>query len=105
LARGQADELGDIAAVSTTQGKGEATMTAPQFGTVGCEIHELTEQATYVARAINTLECLGEWGVIDEADDMNAGFVRQSWAELKRLEAWFYAQGVKPRDIDLGAFV
>lgn len=80
-------------------------MTAPAFGTIGFEIHELTEQATYVARAIHTLECLREWGTVDEADDMIAGFVRQSWADLKRLEAWFYEQGVKPRDIDLGAFV
>jgi len=76
----------------------------PEFGTIGLEIHELTEQATYVARAIHTLEWLRDNGAIDKDDD-TYGFVRQSWVDLKRLEAWFVAQGVRPRDIDLGAFV
>lgn len=79
-------------------------MKAPEFGTVGFEIHELTEQATYVARALQTLEWMRDAGVVTEEGD-HFGFVRETWRDLKKLEAWFYAQGVKPRDIDMGAFV
>jgi len=75
-----------------------------EFGTVGVEIHELTEQATYVARAINTLESLREWERMN-AEDMRTSFVLQSHGDLTKLLQWFYVQGVKPRDIDLGSFV
>jgi len=36
---------------------------------------------------------------------MPALFVRQTWEELKRMEAWYQSQGIKPRDIDFGGFV
>lgn len=76
----------------------------PTFGTPGAEIHELTEQATYVARAIHTLEATREWRSGDSTD-MAVLFVRDSHMELRRLLKWFYAQGVKPEQIDFAAFV
>lgn len=79
-------------------------MTAPQFGTVGMEVHELTGYATYVARALQTLQTTREWQSGD-TNDMAVLFVRDSFAELHKVLQWFYEQGVKPRDIDLGAFV
>jgi len=76
-----------------------------EFGTVGVEIHELTEQATYVARALNMLEKLRDAGIIQDDGSMATALVSDSWLELRRVLEYFYAQGVKPRDIDLGAFV
>lgn len=68
------------------------------------EYAALLEQATIVARAIQTLETLREHGKV-EGDDTPSLFVRQSWAELKRLMRMYEAQGVRPHDIDLGMFV
>lgn len=77
----------------------------PVFGQPAAEIHPLTEQATYVARALHTLEHLRDNGGVRDDGSISAGFCVQSYNDLRKLMQWFYAQGVRPQDIDLGAFV
>lgn len=64
----------------------------------------LLEQATLVYRAIQTLEYLGEYGIIEDDDSVPSMLVAQSWHDLKRLMGMYKAQGIRVADIDIGAF-
>lgn len=77
----------------------------PTFGQLVSELHPLTEQATYVARALHTLQHLRDNSVVRDDGSVSAQFCAQSYNDLRTLLAWFYDQGVRPQDIDLGAFV
>lgn len=77
-------------------------MTKPTFGQPPATIHELTAQATIIARAIQTLEWLRDTDTIKDKSSIQYGFMNESWEELTKLLDWFYAQGVNPKDIDYG---
>lgn len=83
----------------------QAIFGQPEAARVMTEEHaQLLEHATYIARALQTLECLREWGRA-EGDDLPSLFVHQTYRELKRMEAYYREQGIRPREIDFGAFV
>jgi len=64
----------------------------------------MLEHATLIYRAIHTLEHLRDNGDVDE-DSVSAIFAEQSWRDLRRLLRWYYEQGVRPAEIDIGDFV
>jgi len=60
-------------------------------------------QLHIVARALHSLECLRDWGALEDDDSTATWFATESWHELKHLKkALLEETGLTERDIDLG---
>lgn len=77
-----------------------ATFGKPETGGVLHVDPTLLAHASAVHRAINTLELLGEYGVIKDDGSIITLFVQQSWDDLKRLMAWYAEQGINVKDLE-----
>lgn len=97
-------QAGDV--VRDTQMKEREQMTTAIFGkpeTAGVVIGVdplLIEHAEIVKRAIDTLEMLGERGIIKNDGSVISLFVEQSWDDLTRLLKYYQAQGVQLKDLE-----
>lgn len=63
------------------------------------------ELATYISRAIHTLERLRDNNIVEDDDSTLSLFVRQSFDDLRYALDQLVARGVDRRQIDLGEFV
>lgn len=77
-----------------------ATFGKPETAGVKHADPTLLEHAEIVNRAIHTLSLLGEYGAIEDDDSIISLFVAQSKDDLRRLMAFYEAQGINVKDLE-----